>query len=176
MTSHEALRVTIKLVGLALFIYGCINAITNLPIFLDALKLPDLDMPALSYLTVLIGPIFIGMLFWIFPSSVSNTIILNDLDTQSTDRLLPGIETILIRIMGIFLLFNCISALVGNYLTYSRANSIFNNMGSNMEKYIGHDQYIIGFITIGVEITMSLVLIFGARVIMSAIRKVRNVS
>ncbi len=172
MTSHEVLRTTIKMSGLALVVYGCIQALSTIPLAVESMRVMDMNMPALSYIAAMGGPIIFGLLLWLLPAPIANTVIRNDLDTASIENILPGIETIAIRVMGIFLLYNCISHLVSNYLSYQQASS----MNSNLYKFLGSENYSIAYYVIGTETVMAFGLILGAKGIVNLIHKIRYAS
>lgn len=169
MTSHEVLRTTIKMSGLALVVYGCIQALSTIPLVVESMRVMDMNMPALSYLAAMGGPIIFGLILWLLPTSIANTVIRNDLDTVSIENILPGIETIAIRVMGIYLLYQCISYTVSNYLSYQQISA----MNSGITNFLGSDKYTIGFYVVGVETVMAIGLILGAKGIVSTIKKIR---
>lgn len=172
MTRHEILRTTIKMSGLALVIYGAIQALSNLPIVLESMRYAEINMPALSYITVMAGPISFGLILWLFPSSVASTVIRKDLDSSSSDQVLLGIEIIAIRAMGIFLLYHCLSNLVSNSLSYKQAIS----MNSSFPGFAGTEHYSIAFYVIGVEVVMAIGLILGSKGIVNLFGKIRHAS
>ena len=172
MNSHEILRTAIKITGLALLIYAVVQAASYLPLILEQVKNAEMGMPVASYISSIAVPIIFGFLLWLFPASVSNTIIKNDLNVTSQDKLLLGIEKVGIRILGLYLLYHGISDLVANYASYHQAVDMF---GKNIG-FSGKKRYTIIFITTGVEIFLSLLLILGAAGITNIIRKVRYAS
>ncbi len=172
MTYHEILRTTLKMTGLALVVYGCIQALSSIPLVIESMRVIDMSMPALSYVAAMGGPILFGLILWLLPSSVANTVIRKGLDTPSTEGILSEIEVIAIRVMGIFLLYNCISHFVSNYLSYQQALS----MNAGITNFHGGEKYSIGFYVIGVEAAMAIGLILGSSGVVNLVNKIRHMN
>lgn len=172
MNSHDVLRTAVKIGGLALLIYSAIQATSSLPLFLDQAKNTELGLPVASIIATFVVPIIFGLLLWLLPAPIANTIIKKDLAVNTQDKFLVGIEKIAIRILGLYLLYHGITDLVAHYASYHQAAEIF---GKNIN-FSGKGRYTIGFIVTGVEIFLALLLILGAAGITNILRKARNAS
>jgi hypothetical protein len=172
MNSHDVLRTAVKIGGLVLLIYSAIQATSYFPLFLDQAGNTGLGISVVSILSIMLVPIIFGLLLWLFPASIANTIIKKDLAVKSQDKFLVGIEKIAIRILGFYLLYHGITDLVSQYVSYHQAAEMF---GKNTN-FSGKERFTTGFIVIGVKIVLSLLLILGATGITKILQKVRNVS
>jgi len=172
MNSHEIFRIAVKIVGLVLLIYAVIDGIIYFPVIIKLFNSVEGEVQALSYFASFFAQIVIGLLLWLFPAPVASTIIKNDLTVTSQDKLLPGIEKVGIRLLGIYLLYQGITGLISNYASYSQAIEMF---GENI-KFGGNEKYRFNFIGMWVEIFLSILLILGASGIANVIRKIRYAS
>lgn len=172
MNSHEVLRTAVKIGGLALLIYSAIQATANFPLFLYEAKNTELGISVASILAIFVVPIIFGLLLWLFPARIANTIIKKDLATNTQDKFLVGIEKVAIRILGLYLFYHGITDLIAHYASYHQAAEIF---GKNIN-FSGKERYTIGFIVTGVKIFLALLLILGAAGITNMLRKARNAS
>lgn len=172
MNSHDVLRTAIKIGGLALLIYSAIQAASSLPLFLDQAKNTEFGFSVVSIVATFVVPIIFGLLLWLFPAPIANTIIKNDLAANTQDKFLVGIEKVAIRILGLYLLYHGITDLVAHYASYHQATEMF---GKNIN-FSGKERFTIGFIVTGVEIFLALLLILGATGITNILRKARNAS
>jgi len=159
--------------GLALALYGAFLALTSFPLIFESMQyMEQLGMSTLSYLSATVVPVLLGVILWLFPSRVASTIIQRDIDPKAMDQLLIDIETIAIRLMGLILLYHCISNLTSNYLNYKQAMSM--NSGSSV--FMGSEIYSIGFYVTGIETVMAIGLIIGSKGIVNLVHKIRYAS
>jgi hypothetical protein len=172
MKSHDILRTAIKIGGLALFIYSVIQATSSLPLFLSQLKSTGFDFPVVSIVATFFVPMVFGLLLWLFPTPIANTIIRKDLPAKSQEKFLVGVEKIAIRVLGLYLLYHGITDFASQYAAYHQAVEMF---GKNVN-FSGKERFTIGFIVIGVEIVLALLLMLGAAGITNMLRKARNAS
>jgi len=172
MNSNEILRMVIKLVGLAVFISGVIQASSSLPMVYEQMKNMDVGAPAASFIGAFASPIIIGLLLWFFPAPVANTIIKEELNVAPQNEFLRGIENIGIRILGLYLLYHGISDLVYNYISYRQEAEM---LRENINIF-GKGSTKAAFIVTGIEIIISIILIIGANVISTMIRKIKFAS
>lgn len=172
MNSHDVLKTAIKAGGLALLIYSAIQATSSLPLFLEHAKKAEFDFPIVSITATFVIPIIFGLLLWLFPAPIANTIIKKDLPANSQERFLSGIEKIAVRVLGLYLLYHGITDFVSQYASYHHATEMF---GKNVN-FSGKERYTIGFIVTGVEILLALLLMLGATGITNVLRKARNAS
>lgn len=172
MNSYEVLRTAVKIGGLALLIYSAIQATSSMPLFLSQVKNTGLDFPVAYIIAIYVIPIIFGLLLWLFPAPIANTIIKKDLAVNSQEKFLVGIEKIAIRILGIYLLYHGITDLAAQYASYHQTAEMF---GKNIN-FSGKERFTIGFIVTGIKIFLSLLLILGATGITNILRKARNAS
>lgn len=172
MNSHELIRTAVKLTGMVLFIYATIQAASSIPFILDQYSNTEISYPIISFAGAIVIPLLFSLLLWLFPARVTDTIIKDDLKPTPNNEFLLGIEKVGIRILGLYLLYHGISDLVANYASYRQAIGMFDVNISFASK----DRYITAFITTGVEILMSFLLILGASGITNIIRKIRYAS
>lgn len=172
MNSHDVLRTAIKIGGLALFIYSVIQATSSLPLFLNQLKNTGFDFPVASMIATFVVPMIFGLLLWLFPAPIANTIIKKDLPIKSEEKFLLGAEKIAIRVLALYLLYHGITDFVSHYASYHQATEMF---GKNVN-FSGKERFTIGFIVTGVEILLALLLLLGAAGITNLLRKARNAS
>ena len=179
MNSNEILRMVVKLTGLAIFITGIIQASSSLPMVFEQIKVyeeikntTNLGSPFISLIGGLSTPIIIGLLLWFFPAPVANTIIMNDMNKLSNSNFLQGLEKIGIRLLGFYLLYYGISDLVNNILSYKQEIAL---MSENFNIY-GKGSYKTAFVVTGIEIVISLFLIFGSNTISNFINKFKYAS
>jgi hypothetical protein len=172
MNSHEVLRTAIKIGGLALLIYTVIQATSTIPLFLDQMKSSDFGFPIASVIATFVIPMVFGLILWLFPAPIANTIIKKDLPTKLDSKFLVGVENIAIRVLGLYLLYHGITDFVSQYASYYQATEMF---GKNVN-FSGKERFTIGFIVTGVQIVLALLLMLGAAGITNMIRKARNAS
>jgi len=172
MNSHEIFRTALKIVGLALLTYAVIDGIVYFPMIMELLKNTEGEALAIPYYGSIFVQIIIGLLLWLFPAPVASTIIRNDLTPASQDQLLIGIEKIGIRLLGIYLLYEGVTGLVSNYISYNRAIETF---GEHVE-FNGKEGFKFKFVAMWVEMFLSILLILGASGITNTIRKIRYAS
>jgi hypothetical protein len=172
MNSRDVLRTAIKIGGLALFIYSVIQATSSLPLFLNQLNSTGFDFPVASIIATFVVPMIFGLVLWLFPAPITNTIIRKDLPTKSQEKFLVGVEKIAIRVLGLYLLYHGITDSASHYASYHQASEMF---GNNVN-FSGKERFTIGFIVTGVEIVLALLLMLGAAGITNLLRKARNAS
>ena len=172
MNSNEILRVVVKLVGLAVFISGIIQASSSFPMVYDSIVDMNITSPAVSFIGSFTTPIIIGLFLWFFPAPVANTIIKKDSEVLSQNQFLLSLENIGIRILGLYLLFQGISDLVYNVIKYRQELEI---ISQNIQIF-GKGNTTAALIVTGIEILISIFLIFGANLITNTIRKVKHAS
>jgi hypothetical protein len=165
-------RTAIKIGGLALLIYSVIQATSSLPLFLEQMKNAGFDFPVASIIATFVVPIIFGLLLWLFPAPIANTIIKNDLLTKSDEKFLVGVEKVAIRVLGLYLIYHGITDFVSHYASYHQATEMF---GKNVN-FSGKERYTIGFVVAGVKIFLALLLMLGAAGITNMLRKARSAS
>ena len=172
MSSNEILRMVIKLVGLAVFISGVIQASSSFPMIYSQMTHLGDNAPTASFFGAFASPIIIGLLLWFFPVPVANTIINEESNVAPRNDFLREIENIGIRILGLFLLYHGISDLVYNYLSYRQeAEMLRENIN-----ILGKGNTKAALVVTGVEIVISIFLILGANIISTMIRKIKFAS
>ena len=172
MNSNEILRMVVKLTGLAIFLSGLILATSYFPLIYEAMMSESLDTSMAIYISSILSPVIIGLLLWFFPAPVANTVIKNDLEVTSKNDFIHGIENIGIRILGIYLLYHGISDLVFNIMSYRQEIEL---VRENIN-ILGKGNTKVALIVTGVEIILSIFLIFGANVISTFIRRIKFAS
>ena len=172
MNSSEILRAIVKLVGLAVLISGIIEASVSLPIVYEAVVNMEVGTPAASFIGSFATPIIIGILMWLFPTPITNTIIKGDFVKSTHHEFLLGLESIGIRILGIYLLYHGIADLVSNSINYWYEREML----ANGVQLFNTGNTKVGLIVTGIEILISILLIIGARKITTIIRKIKYAS
>ncbi|NQY26729.1 MAG: hypothetical protein HRT92_06070 [Piscirickettsiaceae bacterium] len=167
MTSNELLRITVKLVGLALLINGAIEASASVPMII-AMEHNELGLPAQAFLLSAAMPILFGLLLWLAPASIANMIIKNELPHQEINPLLEGMEVLAIRLMGLFIFYQGLIDLLQTFLSYRQYSSL------NLD-YSAENHQII-YLVILCQILLATGLIIGAHGIKSIFHKIRYAS
>ncbi len=171
MNSHEILRTALKIVGLALLIFAVIDGIVYFPMIMEFSNSTEGKAQAISFFAPLFVQVIIGLLLWLFPAPVANTIIRNDLTPASRDELLIGIEKIGIRILGIYLLYEGATGLLSNYISYYISyNRAIETFGEYVE-FNGKEGFRFKFVAMWVEVILSILLILGASVSLTSSEK-----
>lgn len=172
MNSKDALRVTIKLVGLAIFLFGVIQATSSFPILINAFEQGEFDTYTAPLIIAFVMPILLGLFLWLLPSKVASTIIQSDFKPSNTNEFLIGLEGVAIRILGFYFLYICLTSFLNTYISYSQTLE----QNDFDEMFSGRKNYYLLFATQGVEFILSILLIFGSKTIVRFVRKLRYAS
>jgi len=172
MNSKDAVRLAIKLVGLAIFLFGVIQAASSFPILISAFEDDAFGRYSAPLIITFIMPTLLGLFLWLFPSIVASTVIQSEFNSNTTNELLIGLEGIAIRVLGFYFLYVCLSSFLSTYVGYNQA--IEQNGFDAM--FNGRKNYYLMFVTQGIEFIMSLFLILGAKTIVRFIRKLKYAS
>lgn len=172
MNSHDVLRTAIKIGGLVLLVNTAVRVSSTAPLFFDQMKSSGVDFPVASIIATFFVPMLFGLVLWLFPTPVANTIIKNDLPPKSEEKFFVGIENVAIRVLGLYLLYHGTTDFVSQYASYHQATEMF---GKNVN-FSGKERFTIGFIVTGAEIVLALALMLGAAGITNMFRKARSAS
>lgn len=169
MDLKEITTITVKMSGLALVIYGMIQAISSLPLIMATW---EQDSIGLSYLSTFSASVFFGVVLWLIPSRVANSVILDKKVISEASTHLGDFESIVIRGLGIILLYQALSQLLANYVAYNQV--LETNFG---DKYFaGNEVYVNSFYVLGFEIVLAIGLIVGAKGLVNVFQKIRYAS
>lgn len=168
MTYREALRTTVKLSGLALLIYAAVSASSYLPLVLELSSIEGMDHPVASYVSALVTPVVLGLLLWLFPARIADSVFRTETDNPGRDEWLQGFESIGIRLLGVYLLYHACSDLAHNAAGYVRVREAFPGLAGG-ELF----RLRVGMAVNGVQVAIAAWLIIGARGISNLLRRIR---
>lgn len=165
---RSVVRLVLKLVGMAIVVYGLIMLASSAPMTFMAVFAEELPSHWLIYSSPPLITIGLGFLLWFFPAPVTNTLFRASSDeAEAGQGWARQLEVMGVSLLGLFLLFRSVSDLIYHLLTLrARGPQTFFDQG-----YSGFPAYMAATL---IELVFALVLIFGARAIAGFLWRVRH--
>jgi hypothetical protein len=113
----------------------------------------------------LVFPLLLGAICWFLPLPITNTIIKGEPLVEDNAMFFPELERVAITVMGLYLLYRGLSDLAYNY---AHDAELVELLGREHERKAGRYA---AFFSTYVEIGVSILFIFGARTIVTSLRK-----
>jgi hypothetical protein len=163
----------VKIAGIWLIAY----AVTRVPgaasFFDSSYGLPWWEQ-GIAILLPVAFPALIGLVFFLFPATLTNKIMRGERLSEASPAVLFDIERIALSVLGVYLLFHALSGAVFISAYFIRVEQLTKTgMLVGQSHLLGPDKY--GeIVSVVVEIAVSLWLIFGAKGLVSVFRKFRG--
>jgi hypothetical protein len=161
---NSIVRLTLKLFGVGLIVYGALTASVYLVPLITNQRLPHLGA-YLPFVLPLAVPFVFGVVLWLYPAAVANTVI--DVKTKSPDNEWAiHIERIGVSLLGLYLLFFAISDLTYQLtVLLAKQDAVGRSVPGNVTALI---------VANTVEFVVAALLLFRARGIAALLRKLRG--
>jgi hypothetical protein len=164
---NSGVRLVLKLCGVGLMVLGAVNLATYLPM-LFLVSTDDQPGMYLSYVFTLLAPFLFGVLLWLFPAPIANSVVRVDAaaakpKTGWADEL----ERVGVSLLGLFLLYHALSDLV-YHLLIQRAKV------TAPGAVRAPDDFVPLVVATVVELALALFLLLRSKGIVNLLRKARG--